>query len=207
MFLLAALIGGRSVFAYKASDVLTDVDEDVPTFAISGRVVDQQQKPVSGVTVVLFESDGQLSMETKSNGGGEFRFQHKPCGELCLDIVPERSLKLAEAVLEHLPGAETRKLIVELKRGYLVTGRVTHEGKGLKGVIIRVKPVGAKDKRTRVHGGGTAETGRGGTFDLILTEGQKHLMVINEKYPDCARRAEKDISVVDDTHLGRIELQ
>ena len=197
---------GTLISAYKASDVMTDVGADVRLFSLSGRVVNQQQKPLTGVPVVLFESGGKLSMETKTGSNGEFKFQHKPCGDLCLDVLPDRGLKLAEATLENLPGEETRKLIVELKTGFLVTGRITHDGKGIKGLIVRAKPVGAKDKRTRVHGGGTTETGRGGTFNMILTEGQKNLLVINEKYPEYSRHVEKSFGVYDDTHLGRIEL-
>jgi len=208
---IAALVLGilasvTAAEAYKSSDVMTDVGEDVRLFSLSGRVVNQQQKALSGVPVVLFESAGKLSMETKTGANGEFKFQHKSCGELCLDVLPDRGLKLAEATLENLPGEETRKLIVELKTGFLVTGRITHDGKGIKGLIVRVKPVGAKDKRTKVHGGGTTETGRGGTFNMILTEGQKNLLVINEKYPEYSRHVEKSFGVYDDTHLGRIEL-
>jgi len=195
-----------AVSAYKSSDVMTDVNADVHSFSISGRVVNQEQKPLSGVSVVLFESGGQLSMESKTNGNGDFKFPHRPCGDLCLDVLPEHGLKLAEATLENLPGSETRKLIVELKKGFLVTGRVTHDGKGVKGLIVRAKPVAAKDKRTKVHGGGTAETGRGGTFNMILTEGKKNLIIINEKYPAYSSHTEAAITVDDDTHLGNIEL-
>ncbi len=192
--------------AYKASDVMTDVDTDVHYFSISGRVVDQAQKPVGGVTVLLWEQDGDLTMEKKSNGAGEFSFEHKPCGDLSLEVKPDQQLKMASALLENLPGGETRKIIVELKKGFLVTGRVTHDGKGLKGLIVRVTAVGAIDKRTKVHGGGADETGRGGAFDLILTPGQKKLLIINDKYPQYARHLEKTFTVSDDSHLGKLEL-
>jgi hypothetical protein len=197
----------QSVCAYKASDVMTDVDTDVHYFLISGRVVDQGQKPVGGVTVLLWEKDGDLTMEKKSNGAGEFSFEHKPCGDLCLEVTPEHHMKMASALIENLPGGETRKMIVELKKGFLVTGRATHDGKGLKGLIVRVTPVGNIDKRTKVHGGGAAETGRGGAFDLILTGGQKKLAIFNDKYPEYARHTEKIFTVTDDFHLGKIEIQ
>jgi hypothetical protein len=207
---LAAVAGlvALSLFvsAYKSSDVMTDVETDVHTFAISGRVVDQKQKPMNGVSVLLWESAGDLSMECTSNGAGEFKFLHKPCGDLCLEVKPDRGLKLASAFIENLPGGETRKMIVELKGGYLVTGRVTHAGKGLKGLIVRVTPTGAIDKRTKVHGGGADETGRGGVFNLILTGGEKKLLVINDKYPQFSRHVESAFTVIDDTHLGKIEL-
>jgi hypothetical protein len=208
MALKAAGLIGLSLFlcAYKSSDVMTDVDTDVHTFSISGRVVDQRQKPLAGVPVLLWESDGDLSMESKSNGTGEFKFDHKPCGDLCLEVSPEHRLKLASALIENLPGGETRKMIVELKGGYLVTGRVTHQGKGLKGLIVRVKPLGVTDKRTKVHGGGADETGRGGAFNLILTGGEKKLVILNDKYPQFSRHLQQTFSVSDDTHLGKIEL-
>jgi hypothetical protein len=194
------------VSAYKASDVMTDVDTDVHIFSISGRVVDQKQKPMGGVPVLLWETDGDLSLEATSNGAGEFKFDHKACGELCLEVKPDHGLKLASALIENLPGGETRKMIVELKSGYLITGRVTHAGKGLKGLIVRVTPVGAINKRSKVHGGGADETGRGGAFNLILTAGEKKLLVINEKYPQFSRHIETTFSVSDDAHLGKIEL-
>jgi len=192
--------------ALKNSDVMTDVEADIKVYSVYGRVVDQRQKPVAGVSVLLWESNGALSMEGKSNASGEFKFDHKPCGDLCLEVDPEHHLKLACALLQNLPGEETRKIIVELKQGYLVTGRVVHNGKGLKNLIIRVKPVGAPDKRAKVHGGGASETGRGGAFDLVLTGGDKKLVIINDKYSDCSKRLEKEISVSDDTHLGKIEM-
>ncbi len=210
---IAALVGmwqfiglGQLACAYKASDVMTDVDTEVHSFSISGRVVDQAQKPVGGVTVLLWEKDGDLSLEKKTNGDGEFKFEHNPCGDLCLEVTPDHHMKMASALIESLPGGETRKMIVELKKGFLVTGRVTHEGKGLKGLIVRVTPVGAIDKRSKVHGGGADETGRGGTFNLILTGGQKKLVVLNDKYPEYAHHVEKMFSVSDDYHLGKIDL-
>ena len=203
---LIALGLSLPLWAYKSSDVMTDVDTDVHILSICGRVVDQKQKPLGGVPLSLWESDGNLSMESKTNSSGDFKFEHKPCGDLCLEVAPDHKLKLATALLENLPGGETRKLIVELKHGYLVTGRVIHEGKGLKGLIIRVKPVGAENKRAKVHGGGADETGRGGAFNLILTDGQKKLMVINDKYPEYSRHIEKTFAVNDDIHLGKIEL-
>jgi len=205
-FMIQLTSMGQLACAYKASDVMTDVDTEVHSFSISGRVVDQRQKPVGGVPVLLWEKDGDLSLEKKTNGAGEFSFEHKPCSDLCLEVTPDHHMKMASALIENLPGGETRKMIVELKKGFLVTGRVTHEGKGLKGVIVRVTPVGTIDKRSKVHGGGADETGRGGAFNLILTGGQKKLVVLNDKYPQYAHHVEKTFSVIDDYHLGKIDL-
>ncbi|MBU6450439.1 MAG: hypothetical protein KGS72_01580 [Cyanobacteria bacterium REEB67] len=192
--------------AYKASDVLTDVEGDEVDYVISGRIVDQQHKPVAEVSVLLWEKEGDLSMEAHSNAAGEFRFEHKGCGKLCLQVLPDQKMKLATALVENLPGEATRKMIVELKAGFLVTGRVVHKNKGLKGLMIRIKPVNPKDTRTKVHGGGVSETGRGGSFSVVLLSGQKKLTVINEKYPDFAKHIETTFTVSDDAHLAPIEL-
>ena len=203
--LLAIALLSPLLSAYKASDVMTDVGDDRDC-SISGRVVDQDAKPIADVTVQLWETNGDLTLDAKTNNDGAFKFLHKNCGKLCLEVLPDRKLKLASALLENLPGGETRKMIVELKRGFLVTGRVVHGKKGLKDLLVRVKPVNAKDARARVHGGGTTETEKNGSFDLVLTAGEKKLQVINDKYPNFAKHEEKVFTVTEDMHLGKIEL-
>jgi hypothetical protein len=87
-----------------------------------------------------------------------------------------------------------------------VSGRVEHEGKGIKGVIVRFTPGTNVDGPQKSHGGGAATTAKDGTFNLNLTAGPKTLLILNTKYASLKKRIEKEIVVEDEMQLGDFSL-
>jgi hypothetical protein len=203
------LLLGLPASSYKSSDVMTDVEGDSPDYLVSGRVthlVNGEQKPVADVSVLLWEKEGNLSMECKSSPKGEFKFEHKACGKLCLQVAPAPSTKLATAMVENVPGEEPRKMVVVLKSGFIVRGRIVHGKKGLKGLIVKVKPVDPPTNAVKVHGGGVGETDKDGAFEFALTSGAKRITILNEQYPELTSHISKILTVDDDMQLSPIEL-
>jgi hypothetical protein len=175
--------------------------KEAATFTLSGRVVNAQGKPMGGLPVLLWEKDGELSLSCKTSRNGEFDFEHREAGELVLEVNPPLKTELAQAMVEGLPGKEGRKIVVSLKPGHLVSGRVMHAGKPLKGLIVRADALEAG-----VHSGGVTVSQTDGSFGLILTPGAKRLSLVNNTYSDLPKTAGKKILVDGPTHLGALEL-
>lgn len=150
---------------------------------ISGRITDSTGKPIPHVSVRLWLEDLGLSSSQLSDANGYFEIEHKLCKSCTLEVVPNQNKGLASALIERIPGDSTRKIIVELKNGFLVCGRVIHDGKGLNGIALRVFASGHDNaSHSQVHGGGTALTKKDGSYSLILTPGPKTLVAVNNHY-------------------------
>ncbi len=121
-------------------------------------------------------------------------------------IAPSK-LGLASAIVEGIPGNETRNVIVTLKKGFLVSGRVVGNDKGLKGIIVKAISADLnKNEKARIHGGGAVVTDRGGKFEMVLTPGRKKLVLLNKQYSEFSDHAEIDVTVSADTDIGNIEV-
>lgn len=174
---------------------------------VSGRVTDVHNKPIKWVKVELWEKNGDLYESTRTNRHGEFKIDHSPCGPCYLEITPPLKKRLAQALVENIPGDDDRSVLVSLKRGFLLKGKVVHEGKGLKDLVVKVySKEHANDHDARIYGGGAAVTGRRGGFEFVLTPGKKHVVVLNNKYPDLVKKYEASLSVSNDVSLEDIEL-
>ena len=174
---------------------------------VSGRVTDPMQKPVKHARVELWDLDGKLDSSVHTNRRGQFEIRHNACGPCCLEVVPPVRTRLSAALLEDISGDENRSVIVQLKKGFVVSGRVTSSGKGLSGVIVKVYSSRHADSRpSRVHGGGAVETGRGGSFKLVLTPGDKNLVVLNNHYDKLVEQVSTTVSVTSDIDVGTIEV-
>ncbi|MBX9670613.1 MAG: carboxypeptidase-like regulatory domain-containing protein [Candidatus Obscuribacterales bacterium] len=174
---------------------------------ISGQVRDDKNKTMQSVKVELWTKDGTVSMVARTNARGEFSFTHEPCEECFLEVAAPRKSGLASALVDGIPGDEGRSVIVTLKKGYPVTGRVVAEGKGLKGIVVKAYSANhEKDLKARIYGGGAVETGRGGNFEMTLTPGEKRFVILNNRYKMLAKHADIEAKVITDTELGDIEI-
>jgi hypothetical protein len=121
--------------------------------------------------------------------------------------MPPDNSELTEALLSNMSVVESKHFIVRLKRGFLVSGRIVdREGKGLKGIKVKVEPQVAGIAEDDVHGCGEAVTTRGGFFKLALTPGKKMFEMSNFIYPELVGSANKNIVVIGDEKLADIIL-
>lgn len=183
----------------------------------SGRLVNLKGDGVGNIPVYLWEQKGEISLAAKTRADGGFNFEHPICGTLTLEILPPLKTSYASALIDEVPGDQNRKLIVEMHQGHLISGHVVHDDKGLKGVLVRVKPVkldkpdsqfdySSLDRSEMIHGGGTTTTGKDGVFTLILTPGHKQLTVINNKHPGAKKKMEQTLTVRENQNIGALHL-
>lgn len=174
---------------------------------ISGQVRDDKNKLIQSVKVELWTKDGSVAMVTRTDANGKFSFTHQPCEQCFLEVAAPKRSGLASALVDGIPGDEGRSVIVTLKRGFPVTGRVISEGKGLKGIIVKAYSANhERDLKARTYGGGACESGRGGYFSMTLTFGDKRIVLLNNKYKALAKHTEIDAKVITDTDLGDVEI-
>lgn len=174
---------------------------------VSGRVTDGHNKPVKFVKVELWEKDGELYQHTSTNRRGEFKIKHDPCGPCYLEVVAPLKSRLAQALVEDIPGNDDRSVLVSLKRGFLIRGKVLHQGKPLRDLVVKVYSEDhATDDNARTYGGGAARTGIMGGFEMVLTPGEKRIVVLNSRYPELSPRYEAKLKVIEDAQLADIEI-
>ncbi len=174
---------------------------------ISGRVVDMAGKPLKSVRVNLWTKDGSVSLTSKTDGKGGFKFLHEKSPPCYLEVLPDKDSQLACATIDNIAGDTDRSIIVNLKRGFLVTGRVCSGEKGLSGLIVKVySEQHSKNPTERVYGGGAVRTGRNGKFEMVLTPGRKHLVVINERFSELKKRTEANFDLSSDMELEDVKL-
>lgn len=188
-----------------------------PTVRTSGRLVNLKGDGVASIPVYLWEEKGPLSLAAKTGPDGKFDFEHPVCGALTLEILPPVKTSYACAVVDEVPGDQNHKLIVEMHLGHLISGRVAHEGKGIKGVVVRIRPIeldkhGSQidytslERAVRIHGGGTTTTAKDGAFTLVITPGLKQLTVINNKYAKFEKKVEHSLTVRENLNVGVLHL-
>lgn len=175
-------------------------------FLLSGRIVDADGRPHAGMPLYVWEIDGDFAQETRSDGNGEFEVQHDEVKPLTLEVNPPLNSGLAQALIPNLPGTENRKVVVTLKPGNLVTGKVMHAGKPLKGIILRVNSHGPSDNASHsIHAGGATITKSDGTFSMNLIDGVKKMYMVNDQYQGLPRAKEHVFTVDGAGHLGTLE--
>jgi len=170
-------------------------------YKLSGRVTDSANNPVKGVRVEVWEKkDNGYISATNTNGKGEFSFDHDPCGPLFLEVTAPMKTQLASAIVENIPGTEARNILIGMKHGYLVEGRVTsRDGKPVKGIVIKAFATGHAFKSSeRVHGGGAVETTKNGYYKMVLTPGDKTFVLLNQHLSEYASYSSHAASITHD---------
>jgi hypothetical protein len=178
-----------------------------PTAVVRGTVTDEDLKPLSGVQLKLIDEEQAVVCAAATGARGQFVLAHKVCGTCSLEVIPRKGAALASARIDDISGLQSRRIVVQLRHGFEVHGRVVHDQKGLKGLTVAVMPIGGQSKmHTLVHGSGWAETNKNGEFEMILTAGVKHLLITNERYPELPKTFERKLSIAGDSVIPDIEL-
>jgi hypothetical protein len=161
-----------------------------------GRVTDSDLKPLGSVQLKLTSPDTNLKVTAVTKGDGSFEIAHDPCKICQLEVYPPKGSKLASALLDNLSGESTRRLVIQLREGLHVIGKVTGNGKGLKGLDLTFVPVDAEtSKRASVHGSGLTRTGKNGSFSLTVTPGMNRLTIDNDRYPEFEEHFDTHVNV------------
>lgn len=203
MSLRIAAVVSLSVFSFFVSSGL-------PAHALqkvlSGQVRDDKGHILIGVKVDLWTTDNTISMTTRTDDEGKFSFNHPKCDTCTIEVFAPKKTSLASALIE-VPGDEARTVMVNLKKGYPVTGRVVSNGKGLKGVIVKAYSARhEQSEKERMYGGGAVITQRNGEFSMMLTPGDKKIVILNNKYERLTKTMSMATKVITDTDLGDVEM-
>lgn len=197
--------GAALAFALAAALSLVPAGAQVEP-SVEGQVVDWRGIPVKGARVRLINKETGGSLSATTGRSGRFSIVHRPSAGCELTVLPPPGSGHAQAYLPDLPGKQTRHLVIHLHKGFAVSGRVTYDGKGVKGMLVQVRPELAQDSRQDVHGGGDATTDGDGRFQLTLTPGKKTLTVRNERYTGLAREVKQSLAVTEDAVLPDIAM-
>lgn len=147
---------------------------------ISGKVCNVEGQPVRGASVYLIDHDTHFRLSTKTDQAGDFLIKHERVQFDSLQIVPPAELRLAQAELKDLPRTEGRHILVRLKPGIEVTGRVTAGGRPLRGATVHAIAKSAD----AVHECAEAITNKKGQYTLLLTPGEKTFEITDINDPN-----------------------
>jgi hypothetical protein len=136
---------------------------------IAGKVTNEHKAPVKRALVILTDRNSGAAQKTHTDRLGHFTFSHPLSGLQSLQVIPAAKTNMAQAVLTDLPGDEPRHVLISVRKGVTVAGRVLFRDKPLKNVTVRVR---THDGDT-VHGGGQTVTDGKGVYQLVLTPGEK----------------------------------
>jgi hypothetical protein len=139
---------------------------------ISGKIMDEGKHPVPHTSVIVIDRETQSRSEATADAAGLFKVWHDPGTMVDVQIVPPLKSGLAQALLSRVSGEDGQKLLVSVKKGFELHGRVLRQGRPLKGINII-----ATANDDTVHGGGRTTTNGRGEFTLVLTPGDKDLEI------------------------------
>lgn len=180
--------------------------KDDPLF-LKGRVLNQEQRPVSGAKIVILDEESGEQMKGESDGKGRFAVKHAACHNFSFSVVPPANSGLSRANFQHVSGEAGKHFIVQLHRGFAVSGRVVADGAGLKGLLVKVS---ANDQTMTnseaAHGGGSCRTGKNGEYQMVLTPGQKIIEIKNDRYTNLSATIQQQLAVSGDTRIPDIVL-
>lgn len=163
--LLALTTSNASAGGFKA--------DKPPDVNVSGKVTDPQGQPVKGALVVLSDRETGLKLQAKTNKNGLFKIDHERTDFESLQVIPPQGSGLAQAILSEIPADEARHMLVSLKPGVQITGKIVSGQRPLKNVTVRV----ISKTKDVVHDGGETRTNGKGEFVLTITPGDKIIEV------------------------------
>jgi hypothetical protein len=172
-----------------------------------GRVTDANLKPLGSVQLKVTSPDSKLKISTDTKDDGSFQIAHDPCKICALEAFPPKGSNLAPARLDNLPGDTTRRLVIELKEGFEISGRILGNGKGLKGLAISIVPANDQSsKPSSIHGSASATTDKAGSFSMLVTPGAKKVTIANDRYPRFTKSFSTQIDVTAGGGIADISL-
>jgi hypothetical protein len=208
-FLAPVLVSFLAILSFSTvaqREALATKEKDpLPLPEITGRLTDEDRRPVSGAQVSVSNEKGAVIATEETDKNGSFAIHHEACVVCSLDVVPDEKSGLASAFIENIPGGITRRFIFNLQKGFRINGRIISQGRGVKAVSVKVVSAD-EESSSKVHSGGAAKTARDGSFALTLTPGKKHMTVSTGKSDAANNHFEKDFEVLRDTTLDDISL-
>jgi hypothetical protein len=178
------------------------VEEKEPV--LSGRVTDAANQPLKNAQVLLTIPNSTFRAAQMTKADGNFALPHEPATLCHLEVLPPKDSGLASALLDHIPGEATRRVVIQLKPGLSIKGKLTGDGKGLKGLKILIEPVQEKDKS--VHANGWAKTGNNGEFEVTVIPGMKRFTVTNTRYEEFVASYHTDLKITESGAIPDIAL-
>lgn len=168
------------------------------TTRISGLVRDPLGHPAIHVEVIFMDEQTGSTFRKSTDSKGQFEFLHQPCNNLRLEVRPRSTSGLSYVLVEHIPGNKTRQLVIHLKQGFAVTGKVTYKGKGIKGLRVQALPAAISSQNNYMHDGGLSTTNSHGKYHFVLTPGLKELTVLKDKRTKFALPVHQTLMVTSD---------
>jgi hypothetical protein len=173
---------------------------EVSKVGISGKVLDESNRPVKHALVVFEDRDTHVSVKTHSDGRGNIEVWHMPAARCSVHVLPPAKSGLAQVFLPDVPLAEGRHLLLKVERGFVVKGHVLCDGKPARGMKVSVTPVDGDAK----HNSGEAFTDGHGAFQLVLTPGQKTFEFSDEHHPGGAIFYRQEFAVTADSAMADV---
>jgi hypothetical protein len=166
IFLMTTVMLLTSAAPAPAKDAKLDKPKPV---RVSGKVLDTSGNPIRDAQVFLIDHERRLRLSDRTDADGMFDIKHERVGFDSLQIVPPLETHLAQAILKDMPAKEGRHVVVNLKPGVQVIGRVLAAGHPLKGVTVRA----IAKSSDAIHDSAEAVTNKKGQYELLLTPGEK----------------------------------
>ncbi len=173
---------------------------------VTGTVRDHGGHPLRKIRVCLRHAASGAEHWHKTDKQGRFAIPNDFEGDCSLAVTPVITSGLSRALIEPVPGKQTRQFIVQLKHGFSISGRVVYKGRGVKGMIVKVLPAGGPAADSSVHGGALATTSGDGSFRIVLTPGEKTLVVVNQRYGGLVPEVRQKVEITGDTRVPDIPL-
>ena len=174
---------------------------------VTGSVRDEGGHPLPKIRVCLRNAASGEEHCQKTDKQGRFALVNDFPDSCSLEVTPVIKSGLSRALIEKVPGKETRQFVVQLKHGFNISGRIVYEGRGVKGMIVKVVPADAAGETdSLVHGGAMTTTTGDGSFHVVLTPGQKYLVVINDRYSGLVPEFKQKVDITGDTRVPDITL-
>lgn len=171
LILLAATLVAVNVPAL-AGEFKTDTPTKVD---VTGKIKDQHAQPVKGAQVFLIDRQSGQRLQAKTDKAGHFKISHDRSDFETLQVIAPEESGLAQASLSDIPAHDGRHVLVSLRPGVVVRGKVQTAGKPLKGVTVRAIP----KTHDIVHDSGETKTNGKGEFSLTITPGEKIFEIID----------------------------
>lgn len=183
------------------------IAQDAPTL-LKGKIIDSDGNPVAGAKIVLHDEERDEKKSGKTNSKGEFAIEHQACSFVSFDAMPPKKSGLTSAHYSHVSGEVSKHVIVRLHKGFLVSGRILSEGRGVKGLEVKAIATekGKHGNDSTIHGGGKSVTDSEGNYTLTLTPGKKTIQIKNELYSNLSPLYQHEFTITGDSKLPDMTL-
>ena len=125
----------------ETSDVDIVVGRMITTYTISGRIVDEEEKPLARVTFGVQQTVGNSTHSTTggvtSNAQGEFKFESVLPGKYLIFFVSENSDVRPDSLSVDVVDRDINGLLIKTSKGASISGVVVLEGNEERPVIKR----------------------------------------------------------------------